>query len=198
MAKIKLDDLTKQIQNPLLKELNRFEEERQKALLGTMNLSDFQKTLKSPIFQSAFKTQKDYNKYTSSMLGDIAKNNYPSLQEKLKESYKPYLGSGAKRATEALGYANKSISELTKNPYLNQDKYGSYMQDVFKNLDGSYNLPESVKTLTSSMKKIESEMFQDKMKNLDDQRFDVSKIAIKPIKIPENPMINKINKLLSY
>ena len=196
MAKIKLDKLKHQIKNPVLKELNRFEEERKKALIGSTNLSDLQKTLKSPVFQSIFKTQNDYEKYTSSTLENIATKNYQSLQKELEKSCKPYLKVDAQRAMEALGYTNKSISELTKNPYLDQDKYGSYIQDALKNIDRSFNLPESVKTLTASMKKIESDMFQDKMKKLNEQRFDISKIATKPIKIPENPMIKQNKQII--
>lgn len=206
MAKIKLDKLKKELdnkyKNPVLGELKRLEEEKQKVLDSFLGhspsksaISDLEHTLESSTLQAAFKTASDYTKYTNPLLEDIRKKDYQSLQEELKKSFTPYIKTEAQRAIEALGYTEKSLSELTRNVYPQADKYGADISTELKNMGINNNLLMSAKTLTESMKKIETDMFKDKMEQQNIKRLEVPRM-IDTIKIPENPMIKQNTQII--
>jgi hypothetical protein len=206
MAKIKLDKLKKELdnkyKNSVIGEIKRFEEERQRVLdsfsgkiTSKSAISDLQNTLKSSTLQTAFKTASDYTKYTNPLLEDIRKKDYQSLQEELKKSFTPYIKTEAQRAIEALDYTKKSLSELTKNVYPQADRYGADISIELKNMGINNNLLMSAKALTESMKKIETDMFKDKMEQQNIKRLEVPRM-MESIKFPENPMIKQNKQII--
>lgn len=206
MAKIKLDKLKKELdqkyQNPVLRELKKLEKQKQNVLdsfagLNTPKnaISDLQTTLASSAFQEAFKTINDYEKYTNPLLDDIRKKDYVSLQKELNKALTPYIKTEAERAMEALSYTEKSLSELAKGIYPNADKYSKDISSALKSMEINNSLLEPAKSLTESMKKIETNMFQDKMEKLNAQRLEIPKM-MEPIKIPKNPMIKQNEQII--
>jgi len=206
MAKIKLDKLKKELdkkyQNPVLLELKKLEKEKQNVLDGFAGLntsknaiSDLQTTLASSTFQGAFKTINDYAKYTNPLLDDIRKKDYVSLRKELNKSLTPYIKTEVERAMEALSYTEKSLLELSKGIYPDADKYSRDISSALKNMGINNNLLEPAKSLTESMKKIETNMFQDKMEKLNAQRLEIPKM-MEPVQIPKNPMINQNEQII--
>ncbi len=206
MAKIKLDKLKKEFdkkyQNSSLSELVKLEKEKKTILdsVGGLNVSEdainhLQNTLASSAFKEVFKTANDYAKYTNPLLKEIKQKDYLSLQQQLDKSISPYIKTEVKRATEALDYVGKTLSELDKSTYHHADKYRSDISSALKEVDINNNLLADAKSLTESMKKIETDMFQDKMDRLNERRLEIPKM-MEPINIPENLMIKQNSQMI--
>lgn len=190
-----------------LDSLKSFEDDRQKLINSSLEtfhsdsvqaqIKELQKELNSPSIQNLFDTEDSYLKYSQPILDSITNNNLQSLQEKLSQSnYESYLKADVSPAMESLKFAEQSINELKNNSYLDVNKYSSSLDSALAlssiNKDNLFN---QAKELTSSVKKIETEMFQDKMNMLNQKRLEIPKM-IEPIKIPKNPMIAQNKQII--
>jgi len=190
-----------------LDSLKAFEDDKQKLINSSLEtfhsdsvqsqIKELQKELNSTSIQNLFDTKDSYLKYSQPILDSIASNNLQSLQEKLAQSnYESYLKTDVSPAMEALKYVEQSINELKNNSYLDVNKYASSLDSALAlNSINKDNLLNQAKELTSSVKKIETDMFQDKMNMLNQRRLEIPKM-IEPIKIPKNPMIAQNNQII--
>jgi len=186
-----------------LDSLKAFEDERQKLINTSLEsfhsdsiqeqVKEMQKELNSTGMQNLFSTDDSYLKYSEPILDSITSDNFQSLQKELSQTYESYLKTDVSPAMEALKYAEQSIGELHSNPYLDVNKYASSINSALAlsniNKDDLFN---PAKDLTASIKKIETDMFQDKMDMLDKRRLEIPKI-IEPIK---NPMIGQNKQII--
>jgi len=184
--------------------LKKFEDDR-KLLVNTSisefqteaiqsKLTEIQDLVSSSSMQNLFDSKSDYLKYSESIMDTIENKHFKDLQEELSSTYESYLKTNISPAMDALKYVDNSIKELQKNDsYLDMNKYASSIASSLTfNTDVKDDLLQSAKELTSSSKKIETDMFVDKMNMLDTQR-----LAIPNIKIPKNPMIGQNEKIIA-
>ncbi|CAA6820482.1 MAG: Unknown protein [uncultured Sulfurovum sp.] len=190
-----------------LDSLKTFEDDRKK-LIGTSlesyysdsiqeKIKEMKKELSSSGMQNLFDTHDNYLKYSQPILDAIKNDNLQSLQDKLEYStYESYLKADVSPAMKALKYVEESIGALKNTSYLDVDKYASSLDSVLAlNSIKKDNLLSQAKELTTSVKKIETDMFQDKMDMLNQRRVEIPKM-IEPIKIPENPMIGQNKQII--
>ncbi len=207
MARLKLDDLKKSVDtaytNPMLHELKRLEEDKKNIFEGltgsfpaTDTINDLQNLLKHSGLSDAFKTIDDYKKYSDPLLDSIVNKDYVSLQKELKNAYTPYLKTSVSQAMDAIGYAEKSIEELTGNTYLDVNKYSPSISSSLSEMAKAQDLLKPTKSLTASMKQIETDMFQDKMAMLNERRIELPRM-MEAIEIPENPMIKQNEEIIT-
>ena len=207
MATLKLDELKKSVDNayanPMLHELKRLKEDKKnivESLVGSSSavdaINDLQNLLKNSGLQEAFKTIDDYKKYSDPLLDSIVNKDYMLLQKELNSAYTPYLKTSVSQAMDAIGYAEKSIAELTRNTYLDVNKYSPSISSALKEMEKAQDLFKPAKSLTASMKQIETDMFQDKMDMLHERRIELPRM-MEAIEIPENPMIKQNEEIIT-
>ena len=201
MATIKLNDLKKSVDNvytnPMLREIKRLDDDRkkiiesiQRSLPSTDAINDLKNLLKHSGLPNAFKTIDGYKEYSNPLLDSIANKDYELLQKELQNTYTPYLKTSVSQALDAIGYAKKSIAELTGNSYLDVNKYSPSISSALSEMEKAQDLLNPAKLLTASIKQIETDMFQDKMDMLNERRVELPRM-MEAIKIPENPMIKQ-------
>ncbi len=206
MAKIKIDDVKKSIvgsigDSSVLQAIEAFEKARQQVIksipsnkINESTIKNLKNTIGLKDFQSAFQSIKDYDHYKNIILSDLNKSSLNVLEEDLNKSYTSYLKPDIQRTLEAIGYTEKNLSELSQNAGINTENYLSQINSAVNSIQGD-SLSKAAKSLTSSMKQIETDMFQDKIKNLTENNLR-SSYAMEPIEIPESPMIGQNKQII--